>query len=136
MHVKPDDSIPLHMTKEHAQNLFVQTRKPVFVTRGENGLLVADSDGLHHIPGIQMTKKIDPVGAGDTVISALATCLGAGIDPVDAADIANIAAAVTIQKLFQTGTASREEIRAQAQINLALDIGGLLEDNSETLDLH
>ncbi|MCP4397051.1 MAG: HAD family hydrolase [bacterium] len=115
MHVKPDDGIPLHKTKEHAQQLFAHTRKPVFVTCGADGLLVADSKGTHHIPGIQVMKKIDPVGAGDTSISALAACLAIGIEPVDAAKVANIAAAVTIQKLLQTGTASGAEICALAE---------------------
>ena len=55
------------------------------MTRGEKGLLVADSNGLHHIPGIQAMKRIDPVGAGDTIASALALCLGAqvGRGPAD-----------------------------------------------------
>jgi len=65
---------------------------------------------LHHIPGLEVMKRIDPVGAGDTITSALALCLGVGINAVDAANFANIAAAVTTQKLFQTGTASGEEI--------------------------
>ena len=104
------DSISLQETRAHAQNLIDASQKPVFVTCGDNGLLVADAEGLHHIPGIQMLKKIDPVGAGDTIISALALSLSAGINAVEAARFANIAAGVTIQKIFQTGTASGEEI--------------------------
>jgi phosphoglycolate phosphatase-like HAD superfamily hydrolase len=50
------------------------------------------------------------VGAGDTVISALTLCLAAGIDPVEAAEMANFAAGVTVQKLYTTGTASAEEV--------------------------
>jgi len=50
------------------------------------------------------------VGAGDTAVSALALGLGAGYAPAEAAAFANFAAAVTVQKLFQTGTASGEEI--------------------------
>jgi phosphoglycolate phosphatase-like HAD superfamily hydrolase len=65
---------------------------------------------VHQVPGIQLMKKLDPVGAGDTVTSALALCLGAGVSPAEAAELANFAAAVTVQKLFQTGTASGEEI--------------------------
>jgi phosphoglycolate phosphatase-like HAD superfamily hydrolase len=44
------------------------------------------------------------------VTSALALCLGAGVCPAEAAEFANFAAAVTVQKLFQTGTASGSEI--------------------------
>ena len=70
---------------------------------------------MHEIPGIQLLKKLDPVGAGDTVTSALALCLGAGVPPAEAAEFANFAAAVTVQKLFQTGTANGEEILAVAK---------------------
>jgi len=57
-----------------------------------------------------LLKKLDIVGAGDTVTSVLALCLGAGVRPAEAAEFANFAAAVTVQKLFQTGTASGAEI--------------------------
>jgi len=83
-------------------------------SRLNSRLMVADNNGLHHVPGIQVVKKIDPVGAGDTITSALALCLAVGIDAVDAARFANMAAAVAIRKLLQTGTASGEEIRELA----------------------
>jgi phosphoglycolate phosphatase-like HAD superfamily hydrolase len=52
------------------------------------------------------------VGAGDTVVSAIAAVLGSGQDSLTAAQIANIAAAVTVQKLQTTGTATPAEILA------------------------
>jgi len=100
----------LDEVKGYAQALYGQFNKPVFLTRGSRGMLVVDARGVHEIPGIQLLKKLDPVGAGDTVTSALALCLGAGVPPVEAAEFANFAAAVTVQKLFQTGTASGDEI--------------------------
>jgi len=108
--VKRDDIISSADVKKYAQNLFQQSGKPVFVTRGPNGLLVVDSDGVKEVMGIQLMKKLDTVGAGDTVASALALCLGAGVGPAEAAEFANLTAAVTVQKLFRTGTASGEEI--------------------------
>ena len=63
-------------------------------------------------PASSCSAKTDTVGAGDTVTSALALCLGAGLSPAEAAGFANFAAAVTVQKLFQTGTASPEEVLA------------------------
>ncbi|MHC4518012.1 MAG: PfkB family carbohydrate kinase [Planctomycetota bacterium] len=109
------DELPLDQVKAFAQKLQQQFNKPVFLTRGAHGMLVADGEGIHVIPGIQLLTKLDPVGAGDTVTSALALCLGAGVPPVEAAEFANLAAAVTVQKLFQTGTASGEEVLAVAQ---------------------
>jgi phosphoglycolate phosphatase-like HAD superfamily hydrolase len=69
-----------------------------------------DGEHFYTIPGIQHLKKLDTVGAGDTVTSSLALCLGAKLSPYEAALFANFTAAVTVQKLFQTGTASPEEI--------------------------
>jgi rfaE bifunctional protein kinase chain/domain len=108
--VKLDDILTLADVKKYATNLYRQFSKPVFLTRGPRGIITVDADGLHEIPGIQLLKKLDIVGAGDTVTSALALCLGAGILPAEAAEFANFAAAVTVQKLFQTGTASGSEV--------------------------
>ena len=106
----PGDVVALGDVKRYAEKLFWQSGKPVFVTRGERGMVVADGGGVSEVPGIQLLKKLDTVGAGDTVMSALGLCLGAGVSPIEAAQFANIAAAVTVQKLFQTGTASAGEI--------------------------
>jgi len=108
--VKLGDVLTLADVNEYALNLYKQFNKPVFLTRGPRGIITVDSDGIHEVPGIQLLKKLDIVGAGDTVTSALALCLGAGIPPAEASEFANLAAAVTVQKLFQTGTASGPEI--------------------------
>ena len=92
------------------RQLFDQFNKPVFLTRGDRGILTIESDKITHTPGIHFMKKLDTVGAGDTVISALAAAMAAGFSPSMAAEFANLAAGVTVQKLFQTGTASGEEI--------------------------
>ncbi len=104
------DIIALEDVKSYAEKLYDNSNKPVFVTRGSRGILVVDSQGIHEIPGIQSFKKTDTVGAGDTTTSALAASLAAGFNPAEAAEFANYAAAVTVQKLFQTGTASPQEI--------------------------
>jgi len=108
--VKLDDVLTLADVKKYATNLYRQFSKPVFLTRGSRGIITIDADGYHEVLGIQLLKKLDIVGAGDTVTSALALCLGAGLRPAEAAEFANFAAAVTVQKLFQTGTASGPEI--------------------------
>lgn len=108
--VNLDDVLTLADVNKYALNLFKQFNKPVFLTRGPRGIITVDSDGVHEVPGIQLLKKLDIVGAGDTVTSALALCLGAGIGPAEASEFANLAAAVTVQKLYQTGTANGAEI--------------------------
>jgi len=109
---KPDDLIPIENVHKHAQYLSEQSKKPVFITLGAQGILIADGTNLHEVPGIQLKGKLDTVGAGDTTISALGLSLAAGFNIREAAVFANLAAAVTVQKLFQTGTASGEEILA------------------------
>ena len=113
--VAREDVIPLEDAKKYADSLYLQFNRPVFLTRGSRGMLAVDGGGVHEIPGLQLLKKLDPVGAGDTVTSALALCLGAGVPPAEAAEFANFAAAVTVQKLFQTGTANGVEILAVAK---------------------
>jgi sugar/nucleoside kinase (ribokinase family)/phosphoglycolate phosphatase-like HAD superfamily hydrolase len=108
--VKLDDVLTLADVNKYALSLYKQFNKPVFLTRGPRGIITVDSDGIHEVPGIQLLKKLDIVGAGDTVTSALALCLGAGLGPAEASEFANLAAGVTVQKLYQTGTASGSEI--------------------------
>ncbi len=91
------------------------TGRPVIITRGERGLLIVEGHNSHHIPGIQAPGLVDPVGAGDTTIAALAAGLAAGCSMVEAAELANLAASVTVQKLHITGTASPQEILAAAE---------------------
>jgi rfaE bifunctional protein kinase chain/domain len=102
------EDITLDKVNLYAQKIFQD--KPIFVTCGEKGIITMDVRGVHHAPGLQLLTKLDTVGAGDTTISALACCLAAGILPEEAAAFANFAAAVTVQKLFTTGTANGEEI--------------------------
>ena len=110
--VKPQDYISFADIKRHGTNVYEQYNKPIFVTCGARGIITFDEMGVNEIPGIQLNAKIDTVGAGDTSLSALSSCLAAGVPPAEAAEFANLASAVTIQKLFTTGTASGEEILA------------------------
>jgi len=111
----PQDVFSLDDVRRFAHALHQKEGKPIFLSRGDRGMLVADGDQVHDVPGIQIMGKTDAVGAGDTALSAIACCLAAGVSTVDAARVANFAASVTVQKLHQTGTASPEEIRNAAQ---------------------
>ena len=51
------------------------TGKPVFISHGERGSVVHWDDHTEIIPGIQILKKTDAVGAGDTSVSAIAGAL-------------------------------------------------------------
>jgi rfaE bifunctional protein kinase chain/domain len=110
IHVNADESVPVREVLGYGQSVFEQSGKPVFVTCGERGIVAFDQQGVSQILGLQLKTKLDTVGAGDTAISAITLCLAAGFSSEDAASFANFAAAVTVQKLYTTGTASGEEI--------------------------
>lgn len=98
--------------KDFALRISQKTGKPAFITRGEHGLVVAANGETTVVPGIQVLQQVDPVGAGDAVVSALAAALAAGAAPATAAVLANVAAMITVKKLQTTGTASPAEIMA------------------------
>lgn len=85
---------------------------PLLMTRGAHGMIYVDDEKTYTVPGIPLSGEIDSVGAGDTCISAFSSAAGSGAEIFDAMQIANMAAAVTVKKLRQTGTASPEEIEA------------------------
>lgn len=87
-----------------------QTNGPLLVTRGHSGILYLDKAATEVVEGLPLRGELDTVGAGDTVVAAWAACMGAGATPKQALQIANLAAAVTVQKLGQTGTATLPEI--------------------------
>lgn len=92
-------------------NAFRQrSRNALLITRGQAGILYIDQHGAQAVDGLSLPGPLDTVGAGDTVVATWAACLGTGATPMQALKLANLAAAVTVQKLAQTGTASVSEI--------------------------
>ncbi|NIJ51277.1 PfkB family carbohydrate kinase [Dyadobacter arcticus] len=110
LQVNPGTNVPVADVKRYGQEIFDKYKKPVFVTCGERGIIAFDENGHHEILGLQLKNKLDTVGAGDTAISSISLCLAAGFSPEEAASFGNFAAAVTVQKLYTTGTANPEEI--------------------------
>ena len=98
-----------------AKALFRRWGKPVFLTRDSRGCILADESGIHSIPGIHTPVRIDTVGAGDSMLSGIAAALSSGFSATEAMEFGNITATVTVQKLFQAGTASPEEILRQGE---------------------
>ncbi|RIV17939.1 carbohydrate kinase [Fibrisoma montanum] len=97
---------------QHGNLLSRQLQGPLLITRGEHGIVFLDGRDVYRIDGLPLTGEVDTVGAGDTVVAAFAAGIGAGAAPAQALEIANLAAAVTVRKLHQTGTATPAEIMA------------------------
>jgi rfaE bifunctional protein kinase chain/domain len=104
------ESIPLEALEKAALELNARTLKPVYITLGERGCLVCEMPTVVQIPAIPVPPPLDTVGAGDTFLASLSAGLAAGATSQEAGWLANLAAAVTIQKIGMTGTASPEEI--------------------------
>lgn len=105
---------PLELTSEGlrgiAKRLEEGCARPVFLTLSEGGILVSSGGSQRVVPAAPVTPPLDPVGAGDACMAALGVALASGASPEEAAAFANLAAAVTVEKLNQTGSASPEEI--------------------------
>ena len=59
--------VDIETAKECAVTLAQQTQNTVYITLGENGILVYFNKEFTHVPGIPLDSEIDPVGAGDSV---------------------------------------------------------------------
>lgn len=106
----PEEEVSYSETKKAATTLFKRYGKPLFITRGGRGSMISDEYGVADVPGLLILSKIDPVGAGDSYLAGAAVTLAAGYDMKEAAEMGSYVAGVTVQKLFQTGTASPDEI--------------------------
>ena len=81
-----------------AAGLAARTGAPVVVTLGGEGALVVEPHGwLEHLPPYP-TTVCDTTGAGDTFNGVLAAHLAAGADLLDAAEAANVAAALSVAR--------------------------------------
>lgn len=86
----------------------------LLITRGEQGMtLIRAGQPAIHLPA-QAREVFDVTGAGDTVISTLATALAAGEELPEAMHLANVAAGIVVGKLG-TATVSAPELRRAVQ---------------------
>jgi sugar/nucleoside kinase (ribokinase family) len=98
-----------------ARQLAAQNRRPVFLTLGENGIAVVapEAEGVTHVPAIPLAGPLDPVGAGDSATAGIVPALCAGASLVEAAQVGNLVASITVRQIGTTGTATRAEVLAQ-----------------------
>jgi bifunctional ADP-heptose synthase (sugar kinase/adenylyltransferase) len=101
--------------EKSVRNLALATGRPVFCTRGEQGILIADpradSPRLMEVPAYPVPGPIDIVGAGDSVNAAITCALAADAELDQAASFGCLVASITIQQIGVTGTATQEQIR-------------------------
>lgn len=108
--------VGIEEARQCAVALAEQTQRTIYITLGENGILVYNRGEFTHISGIPINDEIDPVGAGDSVSAGLVATLCGLLHtsqaeaPVEAAYVGNLVASITVTKIGMTGTASPTEI--------------------------
>lgn len=83
----------------------------ILVTLGANGMLLAEPGGRVTSMPTLARSVFDVTGAGDTVAATAATALAAGGSVQQAAELANIAAGIVVEKPY-TATSTAAEIMA------------------------
>jgi D-beta-D-heptose 7-phosphate kinase/D-beta-D-heptose 1-phosphate adenosyltransferase len=70
----------------------------ILITRGPKGMTLAQrGQATRHLPALAR-EVFDVSGAGDTVVATLAVAMAAGLDILDAAELANVAAGKAVSK--------------------------------------
>jgi rfaE bifunctional protein kinase chain/domain len=87
-----------------------QMGQPIIITRGDQGCFVAVDGNCVTLPGVHIPAPVDPVGAGDAFLAAFTAAMAGGANPLEAACLANLSAAVTVTKIGVTGIATPPEI--------------------------
>jgi ribokinase len=88
----------LDEAEDAARRLLDRGPQVVILTLGERGVLLVNGCGAEHIPALPV-EAVDPTGAGDAFIGALATFLGEGMLLGEAAQRANAVAAVSVTRI-------------------------------------
>ena len=99
----------------------------LLLTLGELGVALVDADGIRRIPAVAR-EVFDVSGAGDTVIATVAAGCAAGLDPLDTAHLANLAAGVVVGKVGTAAITADElaaAIASEAALEQAAKIGSL-----------
>lgn len=84
----------------------------VIVTRGPDGLsLEGEGVAYAHIPAVRVSEVYDTTGAGDTFVAVTALALAAGVGGLEAARLANAAAALVVRR-FGNAVVTPQELAA------------------------
>jgi D-beta-D-heptose 7-phosphate kinase/D-beta-D-heptose 1-phosphate adenosyltransferase len=92
------------------------------VTLGDKGIAVLRQDSRLHAPAV-VRQVYDVSGAGDTVIAVLALALACRVEIETAAQLANLAAGIVVNKVG-TVPIQREELLGALSQDLALHMDG------------
>jgi bifunctional ADP-heptose synthase (sugar kinase/adenylyltransferase) len=106
---RPQDMVPLYKLREAIPHLRAAIGAPVCCTLGAKGMMVSDPE-VTDIPGVRLSGRIDPTGAGDSATAGAVLALASGAALPEAALVGCLVASITVQQLATTGTASPAEV--------------------------
>jgi sugar/nucleoside kinase (ribokinase family) len=114
----PDHTGPLDddLVIEAGRRLSASTGKPIFLTRGERGMIVFDGAECQAVRGVHIEGPTDPTGAGDSATASAVLTLASGGTLREAALVANLVGSITVQQLGVTGTARPEDLPARLNL--------------------
>jgi rfaE bifunctional protein kinase chain/domain len=102
--------------REAGRQLAERTGKPVFLTRGEKGILVSTQEGQTAVPAPPVSGPVDICGAGDSATAGIVLALCSGASVTEAAMLGNLVASKTIVQIGTTGTTTRGELLAHGSL--------------------
>jgi sugar/nucleoside kinase (ribokinase family) len=94
------------------------TCAPIFVTRGEKGILISDPEPTE-VRGVKIQGPVDTTGAGDSATAGIVLMLVSGATMPEASLIGNLVASVTVQQLATCGTCSPEQLLSRLDLWLS-----------------
>ena len=108
----PLQKVPQEAVFNALPAIWRRTGSTVFITRGEDGMIVYHGQEPVVVPAIPLVEPFDTCGGGDTAIATLALYYASqkNPDPVKAAYIANAAANITCQQVGTTGVATPKQV--------------------------
>ena len=76
--------------------------------------MIGHPDGrCEPVEGFPVEGPVDIVGAGDSATSGFFLSMLSGATPVEAAEVGNLVASITVRQLGTTGTATPGQVRAR-----------------------
>lgn len=96
----------------------------IMVTLSEMGVMINKDSDYHHIAA-EIRDIADVSGAGDTVISLAALCMGLGMDPVDMAALSNLAGGQVCERTGVVSVVKEQLLKEAISIQIEEEAGSL-----------
>ncbi len=98
------------VVEKNIKSIYQKYKKPVFITRGELGMIAYDGGEICRVYGTHITTKVDSLGAKDTSFASIALSLACGIDVQSTIVFANACSSIIVQKVRKMGGVAEAEV--------------------------